>query len=223
MHFIKNTIRLFLIFCGWIWLLGAFFSWFIVDETTKKIDFWTSFQTCLLFLAFTYITFWLAYKLKNKSNISYNDLETNTTTEENNFETNDKFKIKNNTEIKDIFNEDNEALNHFNKCLDIVNQQKTNELLEVLIEFEDLDKAYLKVKNTNPKFMPRNLYDETKLNILDNIISDKFRKYSGSKKKKNEKMKSLLDELYVCKRRYPEYKEILEKHITNVNSNINNN
>lgn len=160
-------------------------------------------------------------KLRNKANFC-----TNCGNKLNDTVNND---IKDNTPklTKTIFSEYDDSLyekiNDFNKCLYIANQQKTHELLEILIEFEDLDRAYIKVKNIKPNFMPRNLYDETKLNILDNIINDKFRKYSSNKKKKSEKMKSLLDELYVCKRRYPEYKEILDKHIINISNSINDN
>ncbi len=119
-----------------------------------------------------------------------------------------------------------EFLRHFYDCLHIANQPKTKEILEVLIEFGELDKSYLEIHKIKPNFLNRIEYEETKLNILDNIISDKFRKYLGgkdSKKKKIEKMKSFLDELYVCKRRYPEYKEILDKHIKIINNYVNYN
>lgn len=107
-------------------------------------------------------------------------------------------------------------INHFNLCLNMANQQTTKEILEVLFDFDDLDKAYADIKKIKSNFMNRNAYEETKLNILDYIINDKFSKCCGNKRKKKEKLKALLDELYVCKRRYPEYKEIFEKYILNI-------
>lgn len=110
----------------------------------------------------------------------------------------------------------------FYECLYKANCQKSEEILEVLIEFDDLDNAFLEIKKIKPTFMNRQEYDEAKNNIIDNIINEKFRKCFRNEKKKKEKLKSLLDELYVCKRRYPEYYEILNKYITSVITIIDN-
>lgn len=146
--------------------------------------------------------------IKNTNNLDNNKTITNINT---NIESN----IYNTNYIYDSSIIDNK-IERFKFCLNTANQQTTKEILEVLFDFDDLDKAYIDIKKLKPNFISRNAYEETKLNILDYIINDKFSKYCSNKNKQKEKLKALLDELYVCKRRYPEYKEIFEKYILNI-------
>lgn len=109
----------------------------------------------------------------------------------------------------------------FNDLVKKANTQTSNEILEVLSDFEELDIKFSIIKELSNNFMSDLSYIELKKEILNNIINDKFRKTSNIKKKKKERLLSLYDELNACKSRSNEYDDIFDKYIELINKSIN--
>ena len=107
----------------------------------------------------------------------------------------------------------------FHKKLDDVNNQKTNEILECLKEMEKLDNIYYIMVDNNYNVMREEAYINVKDKILNRIIENKIKRIKTEKNKK-EKYKSLLDELNVCQKRYPLYKNIYYNNIINIKEKI---
>lgn len=107
----------------------------------------------------------------------------------------------------------------FHKKIDDVNNQKTNEILECLKEMEELDNIYYLMVDNNYNVMGEEAYINVKDKILNRIIENKIKRIKTEKNKK-EKYKSLLDELNVCQKRYPLYKNIYYNHIKLIKEKI---
>ena len=107
-----------------------------------------------------------------------------------------------------------DLIKKFHKKLDTVSNQRTNEILECLKEMEELDSVYYVIVDNDYSFMSEERFIDIKSKILDDIISDKISDIEKSHDKK-EKYKSLYDELNVCQKRYPLYKNIYNKYNKN--------
>lgn len=127
--------------------------------------------------------------------------------------------ILNNKELEESAEEKNikDLVKKFHKKLDKVSNQETNEILECLKEMEELDNIYYIMIENNYKIIEEETYIKEKNNILDKIIT---KKYKSIKNNKKEKYKALLDELNVCQKRYPLYKNTYFNHINNIKEKI---
>lgn len=85
-----------------------------------------------------------------------------------------------------------------------VKNQTTKEILECLIEMEKLDEVYNQIKEEQIDFINELEYLEIKEKTLNYIIKEKIKDIELSKRK-TENYKSLLDEIDVCRKRFPEY------------------
>lgn len=108
-----------------------------------------------------------------------------------------------------------ELINRFNIALEKVSYQKTDEILECMLEIESLDKIYNEIVENNYGFIDSLGYERIKEDKISRIINEKIEKIKIEKNKK-EKLKSLYDELKVCENRFPQYKIILNKFINEV-------
>lgn len=97
-----------------------------------------------------------------------------------------------------------ELKDRFREKLQIVKTQKTDEILECLIEMDGLDDIYREIEENDYDFLDEQTYLNTKKEILDTVIKDKIASTKNSKTKK----KSLIGELDGCRERYPQYNEI---------------
>lgn len=113
-------------------------------------------------------------------------------------------------EIKDL-------VKKFHKKLDTVSKQKTNEILECLKEMEELDNIYYVMADSDYCFMDEDNYFKLKCNILSDIIKNKIDNIKDNRK---EKYKSMIDELNVCQKRYPLYKNIYFSFMSSLKSKI---
>lgn len=95
----------------------------------------------------------------------------------------------------------------FHKKLYDVSDQRTDEVLECLKDMEELDSIYYVMVDNNYKVMSEESFIKVKSDILNNILKKKVNDIKGGRNKK-EKYKSLLDEIKVCNKRYPLYKNI---------------
>jgi hypothetical protein len=95
----------------------------------------------------------------------------------------------------------------FHKKLYEVSNQHTNEILECLKEMEELDNVYYVMVDNDFKIMGEEEFIRVKSNILSDIIKNKFDDINGLKNKK-DRYKALLDELNVCQKRFPLYKNV---------------
>ncbi len=114
---------------------------------------------------------------------------------------------------------DEELSEEFYETLNDVSSQITKEVLESLIEMEKLDKLYNEITQNDQKFMDELSYLKTKQDILNKIISDKVKEIEENRIKK-EKYKALLDEIKVCKKRFPQYNDIFVENINIIKSKI---
>ena len=107
----------------------------------------------------------------------------------------------------------------FHKKLDLVSNQKTNEILECLREMEELDSIYYVIVDNGYGFISEEDFIKTKSEILSDIINDKISHINKGKNRK-EKFKSLLDEINGCQKRYPLYKNVYVKFIKIIKEKI---
>ncbi len=100
-----------------------------------------------------------------------------------------------------------DLIDRFYENLNIVSSQTTQEILECLIEMENLDQLYTQIVKIDKNFMNDISYLKLKEKTLSNIIDEKIINIkSGTKVKEN--LKGLLDEIDVCRKRYPQYNEV---------------
>lgn len=107
----------------------------------------------------------------------------------------------------------------FHKKLYEVRNQRTDEILECLKEMEELDSIYYVMVDNDYKVMSEEAYIKVKSDILNDIIKKKIDDLKGERNKK-EKYKSLLDELNVCQKRYPLYKNVYFDYIKSIEEKI---
>ena len=119
-------------------------------------------------------------------------------------------KYVNEKSIKDL-------VKKFHKKLDEVSNQRTDEILECLKEMEELDNVYYVMVDNNYKIMSEENYIKIKCDILSKIIQSKF---DSIKRDKRERYKALLDEINVCQKRYPLYKNVFLKYISVIEEKI---
>ena len=119
------------------------------------------------------------------------------------------------TKEKNIDNMIDKFYNNYDK----VKHQTTKEILECLIEMEKLDSIYEEIKEIKIDFMNENEYLKIKEATLNHIIKEKIKDIELSKRK-TEKFKSLLDEIEVCRKRFPEYNEIYINNSKKINNRI---
>ena len=112
-----------------------------------------------------------------------------------------------------------DLVKRFHKKLDMVSNQRTNEILECLKEMEELDSIYYVMVDNDYRVMSEEKFIKVKSEILDNIIKNKYDDIKHSSNKK-EKYKALFDEIEVCQKRFPLYKNIYFEHKKNIQEKI---
>ena len=117
-------------------------------------------------------------------------------------------------EINKDANEKNikDLVKKFHKKLYEVSNQRTDEILECLIEMEKLDNIYYMMVDNNYKVMSEESYIKVKSDLLCKVIQNKIEDIEKVKNKR-EKYKALFDEINVCKKRYPLYKNIYHNYM----------
>lgn len=111
-------------------------------------------------------------------------------------------------------------IKRFYKKLDIVSNQRTNEILECLKEMEELDNIYYVIVDNGYSFTSEERFISIKSKLLNDIINNKVDNIKKNHSKK-EKYKSLYDELNVCQKRYPLYKNVYVNYLNLVKEKIN--
>ncbi|MBR3198433.1 MAG: hypothetical protein IKG27_00280 [Bacilli bacterium] len=107
----------------------------------------------------------------------------------------------------------------FYKKLEIANSQESDEILECLIDMEELNKTYKQIAELDDEFMDDISYLRLKESALSKIIDKKIESIKGQKKK--ERLKALLEEIEICRKRYPEYNEIFVEKTNMIKEKLN--
>ncbi len=111
---------------------------------------------------------------------------------------------------------DKEYLNYkFGALIKRLDNQRTNEILECLKILEELDAVYYIMKDNSISRMDIKQYQNYKISTIKNAINRKIFSINQNKEKV-EFLKSLLDELKYCKKRYKEYNKLFNVEILKI-------